>query len=307
MVRGMKHLTASERQGLVFAFVGVLLFSFSLPMTKWALESFDPFLTATGRAVVAAPLAAIVLAARRVPFPGKAYLRPLLFTALGAAFGWPILIALALQRTTSAHTAVIAAVMPLVTALLAVLRTHERVTREFWIAASLGTGILVAFSLSRGDGTKNDLLADGLTVGAVFFSSFCYVEGASLTRVFPGWQVISWVVLLAAPITVPLSVFIWFNTHQHYSLTTHGLTGLLALGVSSMYLGFFAWYRGLAQAGTAHGSQVQQLQGLLTLIWSAILLHEHVTPATIATALGVVVCVVWAQRSRTTLLVAPEE
>lgn len=272
-------------------------------MTKWALESFDPFLTATGRAVVAAPLAAIVLAARKVPLPGREYLRPFLFTTLGAAFGWPILIALALQRTTSAHTAVIAAVMPLVTALLAVLRTHERVTREFWIAASLGTGILFTFALSRGDGTKNDLLADVLTIGAVFFSSFCYVEGASLTKVFPGWQVISWVVLLAAPVTVPMSIIIWFNTHQNYSLTVHGVSGLLAIGISSMYLGFFAWYRGLAQAGTAHGSQVQQLQGLLTLLWSALLLNEKITLTTVIAALGVVVCVVWAQRSRPALAV----
>jgi len=297
----MKHLTASQRQGLLFAFVGVLLFSFSLPMTKWALESFNPFFTATGRAVVAAPLAAIVLLVRKVPLPGRAYLRPLLFTTLGAVFGWPILIALALQRTTSAHTAVIAAVMPLVTALLAVLRTHERVTREFWLAASLGTGILVVFSLSRGDGTKNDLLADALTIGAVFFSSFCYVEGATLTRVFPGWQVISWVVLLAVPITVPASMIIWFNTHQNYSFTVHGIVGMLAIGISSMYLGFFAWYRGLAQAGTAHGSQVQQLQGLLTLFWSALLLSEHITLTTVLAALGVVVCVLWAQRSRPAL------
>lgn len=303
----MKRLTASERQGLLFAFVGVLLFSFTLPMTKWALESFDPLLTATGRAAVAVPLAAVVLTARRVPLPDRMYLRPFLFTTLGAAFGWPVLVAFALQRTTSAHTAVIAAVMPLATALIAVMRTHERVTREFWIAALLGTGILVVFSISHGDGTRNDLLADVLTIGAVFFSSFCYVEGASLTRIFPGWQVISWVVLLAAPITVPVSIVIWIHTHQRHTLTAHGLTGLLVLGISSVYLGFFAWYRGLAQAGTAYGSQVQQLQGLLTLIWSAILLHEHVAPVTIAAALGVVLCVVWAQRSRKVLTIAPEE
>ncbi|MGH7634092.1 MAG: ABC transporter permease, partial [Gemmatimonadaceae bacterium] len=58
----------------------------------------------------------------------------LLYTMLGAVFGWPILLALALERTTSAHVAVIAAFMPLTTALIAVLRTHERVSRQFWAA-----------------------------------------------------------------------------------------------------------------------------------------------------------------------------
>ena len=65
-----------------------------------------------------------------------------------------------------------------------------------------------------------------------------------------------------------------------------------------MYLGFFAWYRGLALAGIARGGQVQQLQALLTLLWSALLLHEHVTRVTVLAAVAVIVCVLWAQRAR---------
>ena len=79
------------------------------------------------------------------------------------------------------------------------------------------------------------------------------------------------------------------------------------LGVSSMYLGFFAWYRGLALAGIARGSQVQQVQPLLTLVWSAWLLDEHVTAATVVAAMVVIVCVVWAQRARVPAEAAPQE
>ena len=105
-----------ERQGLVIAFLGVVGFSFSLPWTVWALESFSPVFTATGRAVIAGGLAIVVLASRRVPWPRRDQVKPILYTMAGAVFGWPILIALALERTTAAHAAVIAAVMPLVTA-----------------------------------------------------------------------------------------------------------------------------------------------------------------------------------------------
>ena len=47
----------------------------------------------------------------------------------------------------------IAAFMPLTTALIAVLRTHERVSWQFWAAACAGTAALVAFALSRGGAT----------------------------------------------------------------------------------------------------------------------------------------------------------
>jgi drug/metabolite transporter (DMT)-like permease len=296
-----------HRRGLRWAFLGVLLFSFSLPLTKVAVGGFDPFLTATGRAVIAGALALVVLALRRAPWPPRDQLRPLLFTMAGAVFGWPILLALALERTTSAHAAVIAAFMPLTTALFAVLRADERVPAQFWIAAGAGTTALVAFALSRGGAEGGDAVADLLIVGAVVSSSWCYVEGATITRVMSGWQVISWVVVLALPVTVPASVLLWARTSRSYDTTGVEWGALVLLGVSSMYLGFFAWYRGLSLAGAAYGGQVQQLQALLTLLWSALLLSEQVTLATVLAALVVIGSVAWAQRSRAPTVAVPEE
>src|SRR6478609_11850288 len=117
--------------GLAWAFAGVVLFSWSLPMTTVAVGGFDPVLTATGRAVIAGACAAVALALGRLRTPTRDELRPLLATAAGAVFGWPILIALALERTTSAHVAVLAAFLPLTTAILAVLRTGERLGLQF--------------------------------------------------------------------------------------------------------------------------------------------------------------------------------
>lgn len=287
------------RAGLGLAFIGVLAFSFSLPLTVLALESFDPVLTATGRAVIAGVVAAVILAARRVPIPDKSLLKPLVYTMAGAVFGWPILIAFALQRTTSAHAAVIAAIMPLTTAAFAVLRAREHVARQFWVAATAGTVALIAFALFRGGGEGGDLIADLLMAGAVVASSWCYVEGAVLTRVMPGWQVISWVVVLALPVTVPWTVLLVVSGGVSTPVTGQAITGLVLLGLSSMYFAFFAWYAGLSMAGVARGGQVQQLQALLTLLWSALLLGERITWGTVVTALIVVVCVAWAVRIRT--------
>lgn len=296
-------LTRREINGLLYAFLGVFLFSLSLPLTKWALESFDPLFTASTRPIIASAIAIPLLIIYKVPRVPRRYLRPLFFTTLGGAIGWPVFIALALQRTTSAHVAVIAAIMPLVTAVMAVIRTKKRVSWQFWAASILGTLLLIIFAISRGGADNGNLTADLLTLCAVFSSSYCYVEGAELTQVMPGWQVISWVVVLALPLCLPASVIIFATTHSQYEITGRAILGLLAIGVSSMYLAFFAWYRGLKDAGTTHGSQVQQLQAILTLGWSALMLGEKITLGMLLISLGVVACVLWAlsSRSRTSI------
>lgn len=299
-------IDARVRAGLGWALIAVVLWSFTVPWTKIAIEGFDPVLTATGRAVIAGAIAGAVLVALRIPFP-REHARALLLIMLGAVFGWPVLLALALERTTSAHAAVIAAFMPLATAVLAVLMAGERVTRAFWVAASLGTGGLVAFALSRGGAEGGDLVADLLLVGAVLASSSCYVLGAGATRAMPGWQVISWAVVLALPVTVPATALLWWARQGPYDPGPAQWASLALLGVSSMYLGFFAWYRGLTMAGVAYGGQVQQLQAPLSLLWAALLLGEAVTwPTVIATAV-VIGAVAWAQRARGPAIVAPEE
>ncbi len=296
------------RSGLLWAFVAVFLWSFTVPLTKVAVEGFSAVFTATGRAVIAGIVAAIVLAVRRVPPPPRHLWRPLAYVMLGTVFGWPIFMAIALNSTTAAHASVIAAFLPLATAIFAVAIAHERVTRTFWVAATVGTIAVIAFSLSRGGVGPGSLLADGLLILGVIAASLGYVFGVDATRSLPGWQVVSWVVVAALPITIPVSAYLWLFADGVRSPDGSQWSALVVLGLSSMYLGFFAWYRGLSQAGTAYGGQVQQLQVLLSLLWSALLLGEAVTWVTILAAVVVVGAVTWAQLSRgKNPIVAPEE
>lgn len=290
----MASLNKIQRSGLAFAFLGIFAFSLSLPLTKLALKSFDPFFTAFARPVIASFLAIPLMVFAKVPKLPRDLWRPTAFTAAGAVFGWPILIAIALQRTTSAHVSVIAAVMPLVTAIIAVIKHKKHPGISFWIASTLGTILLVTFAITRGGNSNSDLITDLIILGAVIASSYCYVEGAALTSRMPGWQVISWVVVVTLPICIPASFLVYSHTHNSYRFQVDALIGLLAIGISSMYLGFFAWYRGLRDFGVAHGSQVQQLQAIMTLGWSALLLGETVTMTMALSAIGIVLCVLWA-------------
>jgi drug/metabolite transporter (DMT)-like permease len=285
-------------RGFAFAFIGVLIFSFTLPMVKLALPGFSPWTLTFGRAALAGLLAIAFLKYSKVQFPERKLLRPLLITASGIVVGWPILTTLALQETTSAHAAVITAGLPLVTAILAVTRLHERVPKTFWFAALVGTFTLVVYAWIHGGQEGASLKADLYLLGAVVAAAIGYVEGAALSKVMPGWHVVSWCVVLTLPISLPYFVIsLWLGSDSH-TVTPVALLAFLFTAFGSMYFGFFAWYRGLADLGVAKGSQVQLIQSLLTLLWSAWLLNEYVTRATLLAASVVVVCVAVTQRVR---------
>jgi len=270
-------------------------------MVKLALPGFSPWTLTFGRATLAGLLAMGFLGFSKVHFPKREQLLPLLLTASGIVIGWPILTTLALQETTSAHAAVITAGLPLATAILAVFRLHEQVPSAFWIAALVGTLTLVVYALVRGGQEGGSLISNLYLVGAVISAAIGYAEGAILSKVMPGWQVVSWCVVLTLPLTMPGFLFSLWQGRDSHSVSTVSLLAFLFTAFGSMYFGFFAWYRGLSELGVAKGSQVQLIQPLLTLLWSAILLNEVVTGATMMAASVVILCISVVQRLRVTM------
>ncbi|HWT93525.1 MAG TPA: DMT family transporter, partial [Solirubrobacteraceae bacterium] len=78
----------------------------------------------------------------------------------------------------------------------------------------------------------------------------------------------------------------------------HAWLGFAYVSLFSMFLGFFAWYAGLARGGVARVGQIQLLQPLLTLSWSALILGEHVGAGMVVAATGTLACVLATQRAR---------
>lgn len=290
-------------EGLVLALVGVVIFSFTLPMTKVALPGYDPVEIAMGRAAIAGVVAVGALALARARWPGRQAVRPLLGIGLGVVVGFPVLSTTALQWTTSAHAAVVISSLPIATAVLGALRTGQHASRGFWAAACCGTLALVVFAITRGGASGADLRADLLLFGAVLAAAYGYVEGAVLSRSMPGWQVISWVLVLMLPVTVVAMLVAALVDPP--SPAPGATAALLYLALFSMYLGFFAWYAGLHRAGVARASMVQLLQPLLTLLWSVLMLGEQVGWSTVVAAVAVLACVVWTQRARSRSRSAP--
>lgn len=299
-------MTQLRSRGLVFASLGMLAFSFTFPATTEALHGFSAPVIGVGRAVAAAALAGCWLLVRRVPLPSRADLVPLAIVAAGVVIGFPLLTAFALEHVTSSHAAVVTGLLPVATAAFGVLRARERPGPLFWAAAVAGAVIVIAYILhgstghgaghgATGYGAGRFSLADLLLLGSLVSGGAAYAEGGVLARRMPGWQVISWALILALPVTVPVTVAALVIAPPHPG--PGAAAGFGYVCVFSMFLGFFAWYRGLADAGVARASQVQLAQPLLTVLWSAVLLGERLTGSLLLAAAGVLACVGAAQRS----------
>ena len=276
--------------------MGVLAFSLSLPATRVAVQQLDPWFVAFGRAVGAAVLAAAYLAVTRSPRPGAAQLRSLLVVVAGVVVGFPLLTSLALTTETAAHGAVVVVALPAATAVLAVVRAGERPPPRFWAAAAGGLLAVVAFLVSTGAVRGAPAVGDAFLLGAVLLCGLGYAEGGALARDLGGAETICWALLVALPVTVPASVAAVVARPPDAGAAAWSAFGYVT--AVSMFLGFFAWYAGLARGGIARVGQVQLAQPVLTMAWSALLLGEAVTAASVVAAAVVLVCVALTQRTR---------
>jgi drug/metabolite transporter (DMT)-like permease len=275
-------------------FLGVLAFSFTLPATRVAVEQLDPTFVGIGREAFAAVLAGLILLVSRAALPSRDQLVRIAIVASGVVFGWPLFTALALQDLTSAHSAVILGLLPSATAVAAVLRAGEHPSRAFWLASLAGLVAVLAFAASQGAGLPST--GDLLILVAVAIGAIGYAEGGALARELGGWRVICWAVFLSAPLTVPIAAIAAIGSDLHAD--GDAWLGFAYVTVVSALLGFFPWYAGLARGGVAKIGQVQLVQPLLTLAWSAALLGEHVGPETLLASAAVLASVVATQRTR---------
>lgn len=271
---------------------GVIIFSGSLPATRIAVADFSPLFLTSARAVIAALLGTALLMGLRQARPGRGDLVSLAIVAAGVVVGFPLLTALALQHVTAAHSIVFIGLLPLATAIFGVVRGGERPRPLFWLFSCLGSATVVAFALSAGGPVS--LAGDLLMVAAIILCGLGYAEGAQLSRRLGGWQVISWALVLAAPLMLALTLTTLPAAWR--DIGTPAWLGLAYVSVFSMLVGFVFWYRGLALGGIASVGQLQLLQPFFGLALAGLLLGELVAWSMIAATGAIVVCVAFARR-----------
>ncbi len=302
------------KAGLWLGLLGVIIFAVTLPMTKLAVGTLaqpqlSPWFITFGRAAVAGLLSILYLtwqykSAKEVnsntkktnqrawKLPSTSEWGLLAFTACGVVVGFPLFLSLALQYVPSTHGAVVTGLMPLATAVIAAIWYKQRPSMGFWFFAVLGTVLVLSFMLLRSADAGGQFrmhLADIFLLLAMISGSLGYIGGARLTPSLGAERVICWVLVLSLPITVPLTLQ---TMPQHFSVIQAGSWWAFAyVAVFSMWLGFFAWYRGLALGGAVRVSQVQLVQPFLSLLFAVPLLGEKIDLMTLGFALAVIATV----------------
>jgi len=281
--------------GLTLAAIAVVMFSGTVPATRIAVATIDPVVVGVGRSVLGALIAIGYLVAIKAPWPSRRRLPGIAVVAVGAGVGFGWFSAEALRTVSATHGSIVVGLLPMLTALFAVMRTGVRPRPLFWVAIAAGTAVVVWYAAS-GVRAEPPSIGDAYLVAALICAAAAYAEGGRLAQTMPGGQVIAWGLVAALPISVPLTAAALLSSP--FTPSAPSLMALVYMAVFSVFVGMVLWYRGMGLAGVARASATQLAQPLLSVIWSCLLIGEPFRPQTIVAAILVLVCVATAQRAR---------
>jgi drug/metabolite transporter (DMT)-like permease len=288
------HTSSRERLGLLLGFVGMSIFGGTLPATRIAVSAIDPLaLTAMRTAIAGACSLALLLVLRR-KLPPRRLWPQFAIATLCVSILFPLLMSLGIQRVDASHGGVVLGVLPIATALVAVLITHERPKPLFWIASLAGAALVVAFALRQGGGSLS--AGDLLLFAAVAVSAVGYAYSGRLTSHMPGWEVISWALVMALPVSLPAALL--SIPAEPLEIPLAPWLALLYVALFPQWIGFFAWNAGLAMGGIARVSQVQLLQPFVTFALAATFNGETITLQILLFAAAVFATVTISTRTR---------
>jgi len=278
----------NESKGMLFGLLGVLSFSLTLPATRFVIPYLDPIFIGLGRAVIAATFAVVLLMVMKQPIPSKNQFYRLAITAMGVVIGFPVFSAWAMQTVPASHGGVVLGVLPLATAIAAVLVSHERPSVGFWISGLLGGAIVTIYALLNGVGSLH--IGDLFLFFSIVSAAIGYAVGGQLSKEMGGWQVICWALLISLPFIIGPTLI--FAPADALDIPISVWLIFLYLALVSQLFGFFLWYKGLALGGIARVSQTQLIQPFLTIAAAALFINEFIDIKTIVFALLVTSAVV---------------
>ena len=277
-----------EMQGMVLGFIGVAIFSVTLPATTIALVELGPVAVGLGRAILAAVVAGAILLFSRQKLPSRADLGRLFVIALGIVIGFPLFATIAMQTVPAAHGGVMLGILPLATAIAGTLISGDRPSLGFWLVGLIGSALVITFAAL--DGARNG--GWGISLGdlwlfiAVLSAATGYALGGTLSRRLGGWQVICWALVVSLPVLIP-AVFV-YRSEISFDLSYATWGAFIYVALFSQLFGFFFWNRGLAMGGIARVGQTQLLQPFLTILFSVWLVGEALNLTTVAFAVLIV-------------------
>jgi drug/metabolite transporter (DMT)-like permease len=284
-----------NRLGLLLGFVGMCLFAGTLPATRLAVSGFDPLFLTVARAAVAGSAGLILLMVLRRRIPPRALWPEIFGAALCTVVGFPLFVALAMTTVPAAHGGVVLGIIPLATAATAAIFAHERPSFGFWVASIIGAIFVLTFMLRRSGG-ETFSAGDLFLLGTVASGAVGYTLSGRLAALMPGWEVISWQVVIFLPFAALATFAIWPPSISSTSFSAWA--GLAYVGFISQFMAFFVFNAAMAIGGIARVGQIMLLQPFVIVALALLVNGEPINAETMIFAAAVVATVLIGQRMR---------
>tara|TARA_B110001450_G_scaffold7902_1_gene7982 strand:+ start:2009 stop:2860 length:852 start_codon:yes stop_codon:yes gene_type:complete len=279
---------------MLIGFVGISIFSLTLPFTQMAVNEMSPFFVAFARASIAGICALILLIFTKSKFPNKIQIRRLIIIVIGVIYGFPIFTSIAMKTLPSSHSGIVLGILPLAMSLFAAIKYKEKPSSSFWIISIFGTFIVISYTFIDNNGSL--MIEDLWLLFAILFAAIGYSEGGTLAKEMGSIGVISWALVISLPINLFASYL--FYEINYASISFQAIISLTYVGLFSMFIGFFFWYKGIAIGGISRVGQVQLIQPFLTIVGAYFLTNEKITTLNILFAFMVLIVIIIGRKTK---------
>ena len=283
-----------ETKGMLIGFVGISIFSLTLPFTQMAVNEMSPFFVAFARASIAGICALILLIFTKSKFPNKIQIRRLIIIVIGVIYGFPIFTSIAMKTLPSSHSGIVLGILPLAMSLFAAIKYKEKPSSSFWMISIFGTFIVISYTFIDNNGSL--MIEDLWLLFAILFAAIGYSEGGTLAKEMGSIGVISWALVISLPINLFASYL--FYEINYNSISFQAIISLTYVGLFSMFIGFFFWYKGIAIGGISRVGQVQLIQPFLTIVGAYFLTNEKITTLNILFAFMVLIVIIIGRKTK---------
>ena len=283
-----------ETKGMLIGFVGISIFSLTLPFTQMAVNEMSPFFVAFARASIAGICALILLIFTKSKFPNKIQIRRLIIIVIGVIYGFPIFTSIAMKTLPSSHSGIVLGILPLAMSLFAAIKYKEKPSSSFWMISIFGTFIVISYTFIDNNGSL--MIEDLWLLFAILFAAIGYSEGGTLAKEMGSIGVISWALVISLPINLFASYL--FYEINYSSISFQAIISLTYVGLFSMFIGFFFWYKGIAIGGISRVGQVQLIQPFLTIVGAYFLTNEKITFLNILFAFMVLIVIIIGRKTK---------
>jgi drug/metabolite transporter (DMT)-like permease len=284
---------------MIVAIASMVLWGGTPAATRYAVNGFDPVMAAVMRIAVAAAISLLIVNIARLPAPSGT--RQWILAAVSGicCFAiFPIVLGSGIARTSTGHAALIIALGPIATGLIAAGLSKTLPSRQWWggsIIAFGGVALLIGGGASAGMGT-GDVVGDLVCVLGMCIVAVGYIAGGKLSAEQNAFGVTCWGLIIAGLVLLPVLVmhgpgFDW----DAIEFSSWG--GVFYLAVFSSLVGYAGFFWALDKGGVMRISPIQFIVPVAGVIYGCLLFDEAFTTVMLASSIAIIGGIAFAHRA----------